>query len=110
MNIEGLKKEILGKNYSLSVAYLSAERIKKINQTYRQKNKATSILSFTFADDFGEILLCPSLIRKEAKKRGRTFEEWLHALLVHGMLHLKGMKHSRAMEKMEKTYLPRIKF
>ena len=42
-----IKNDILGKNYSLSLAYITKEKIKKINKTYRNKNKSTNILSFS---------------------------------------------------------------
>jgi probable rRNA maturation factor len=58
----------------------------------------------------GEIILCPSVIKKEAKNFDRTFPQFLGFLVIHGMLHLKGYDHGKEMEKLEKKYLSRTKF
>lgn len=104
-----MKNDILGEKYSLSVAYVSKNKSKEINKKYRRKNKATNILSFPLHKDEGEILLCPDVIKKEAKNFGNIFSQYLVFLVIHGMLHLKGMKHSKKMEEAEKKYLSRIK-
>jgi probable rRNA maturation factor len=105
-----IKNDILGKDYSLSLAYLSKENIRKINKTYRGKDKATNILSFPLSKNSGEILLCPSIIKNETEKFGRNFKQLLCFLVIHGMLHLKGMEHGSKMEKAEEKYLSRNGF
>jgi len=99
-----IKNNILGKNYSLSLAFLTKEKIRKINKIYRNKNKPTNVLSFCLSKNSGEILLCPALIKNETKKFNRDFRELLGFLVIHGMLHLKGMEHSSRMEVAEKKY------
>lgn len=108
--ILSIKNDILGKKYSLSLAYLTKEKIKKINKTYRNKAKPTNILSFLLSKTSGEILICPSVVKSETKKFNRTFSELLGFLVIHGMLHLKGFKHGTKMEKAEEKYLSRTKF
>ena len=102
--IETIKNEILGKEYSLSIAYVSPDKSREINKKYRGKDKPTNVLSFSLREDEGEIILCKSVIKKEAKDFGKTFEGFLGFLVIHGMLHLKGMKHSSTMDKAEKFY------
>lgn len=99
-----IKNDILGKKYSLSVAFISENKIKEINNQYRKKNKATNILSFSLSKNEGEILLCPALIKKETKKFNRNFTQLVGFLVIHGMLHLKGREHSSTMEKEENFY------
>ena len=41
-----IKNDILGKNYSLSLVFVNKQISSKINKTYRNKDKATNILSF----------------------------------------------------------------
>ncbi len=105
---EKIKNDILGKKYSLSIALISAKKSQEINKQYRKKNKPTNVLSFVFDKNEGEILLCPSVIRKEIKNKknnlSRTYKEWLGFLVIHGMLHLKGMTHSDRMERAEAKY------
>lgn len=102
---EDIKKDILGKNYSLSIAFVDPEKSQEINKKYRKKDKPTNVLAFPLAEDEGEILLCKQVIRKEAKNFDKTYEEFLVYLVIHGMLHLKGMDHGSIMEKAEKSFL-----
>ena len=110
-----IKNDILGKNYSLSVAFVEKNKSREINKKYRNKNKATNVLSFSLRKNEGELVLCPSVIRGEVKEKNKslhlgstlkseTFEKWLGFLVIHGMLHLKGMEHSSRMEEAEKKY------
>jgi len=107
---EKLKNDILGKNYSLSIACVDKKTSREINKKYRKKDKPANILSFPLRQNMGEIVLCPETIKKEAKNFNKTFPEFLNFLVIHGMLHLKGFKHGKKMEKLEKKYLSRTKF
>jgi probable rRNA maturation factor len=99
-----LKNDILGKKYSLSIACVDEKTSKRLNKKYRGKNKPTNILSFPLRKNMGEIILCRAVIKKEAKNFNRTFPEFLQFLVIHGMLHLKGLEHSSTMEKAEAKY------
>ncbi len=99
-----IKNEILGENYLLSIAYISKKKSKELNKTYRNKNEPTNILSFPLSKVDGEILLCPDVVKTQTKKFDRNFRELLGYLVIHGMLHLKGMEHSSTMERSEKKY------
>lgn len=104
MEFEKIKKDILGKKYSLSIAYVSEKKSQEINKKYRKVNKPTNVLSFALSKEEGELVLCKSIIKKELKKFGRTFPELLGFLVIHGMLHLKGMEHGSIMEEAENKY------
>ena len=112
--VRRIKNDILGKDYDLSLAFVSEGESRKINKTYRNKNKPTNVLSFAFSKKEGEILICKDMVRKEAKDKnknfGKNYRELLGFLVIHGMLHLKGMKHGKKMEKEERKYLSRTKF
>lgn len=99
-----IKNDILGKNYSLSLAFITKEQIKKFNKIYRNKNKATNILSFLLSKTSGEILICPDIVKTETKKFNKNFDQLLGFLVIHGMLHLKGMEHSSRMKVAENKY------
>ena len=104
-----IKNAILGKNYSLSLVYLTKEKIRKINKAYRKKDSSTNVLSFSLSKTSGEILICPNIVKSETKKFDKNFKELLAYLVIHGMLHLKGMKHGGKMENAEKKHLSHIK-
>lgn len=99
-----LRDDILGKDYFLSIAFVSEKESRKINKQCRQKDYATNILSFSLRENEGELVLCPSVIKREAKDFSRTFTKFLGFLVIHGMLHLKGLEHSSTMERAEDKY------
>ena len=101
---ERIKNDILGKKYSLSIAFVSERKSRQINKKYRKKDKAANVLAFPLDSDHGEIILCKPVIKKEAKNWDKTFEEFMGFLVIHGMFHLKGMRHSSKMEEAETKY------
>ncbi len=119
--IDNIKNDILGKKYSLSIAFVSKKKSREINKKYRKKDKPTNVLSFALRKNEGELVLCKTVIESEArlrlsasdrqaKKINKTYKEWLTILIIHGMLHLKGYDHGEQMEKLEEKYLSRTKF
>lgn len=99
-----IKKDILGKDYDLSIAFVEDKKSREINKKWRGIDKPTNILSFALNKNKGEIILCKAAIKKETKNFGKTFDQFLCFLVIHGMLHLKGMKHGSTMEKKENIY------
>jgi probable rRNA maturation factor len=99
-----IKNEILGKDYSLSIAYISSKKSRELNKKYRKKDRATNVLAFPLRKNEGELVLCKPVIRHEAKDFGKTFDQFLGFLVIHGMLHLKGLDHSSTMERAEAKY------
>ncbi len=99
-----IKKDILGKGYDLSLVFIDSKKSQELNHTYRKKNKPANVLSFPLSKKEGEIFVCPSVAKKQARDYGKTLQEFVFFLVIHGMLHLKGMAHGRIMEKAEKKY------
>ena len=99
-----IKNDILGKKYSLSIAFVNKKKSKEINKKYRGKDRPTNILSFPLRKNEGEIVLCKDVIKHEAEESDQTFEQFLGFLVIHGMLHLKGLEHSSTMDKLERFY------
>lgn len=96
-----MKDTILGKRYDLSIAVVTPSVSRTLNRTRRGKDHSTNVLSFTLSEHSGELVLCPSVIKKEAPKFGMTYEIFFGYLVIHGMLHLKGMEHGSTMEHKE---------
>ena len=99
-----IKKAVLGSKYELSFVFISPEKIRQLNKTYRDINKATDILSFPLSKTFGEIFICKSEARKEMVKFNRSYENFLAFLFIHGLVHLKGFNHGPKMEQMEQKF------
>jgi|SRR3989344_5637713 len=110
MCFEKLKNDILGREYELSIAPVSEKKSRELNKKYRHKDKPTNILSFALTKQSGEIILCPAVVRRETKKFGKSFGQFLGFLVIHGMLHLKGFEHGKKMEKLEEFYCKKFKF
>jgi probable rRNA maturation factor len=107
--VEEIKTEILGKRYELSFSFINKSEIKKLNKTYRKKDEPTDILSFPLEKNTGEILICKEIAKAKAPKFGKTFSEYLLFLVIHGCLHLKGLKHSSKMSTYELKYYSRYR-
>ena len=103
-----MKEAILGKRYELSIIFCSPEESKKLNETYRDKDYATNVLSFPLDKEEGEIYLSLSTARKDATKFDMSYQKFLHLLMIHGMLHLKGHDHGSTMEGLEHSYLSKF--
>jgi probable rRNA maturation factor len=104
-----IKKAVLGSDYELSFSFTTPAEIKKLNQIYRNINKPTDILSFPLSKTSGEILICQSEAKKEMVKFGRTYENFLTFLYIHGLVHLKGYDHGPKMEKVEEKFRKQFK-
>ena len=93
-----MKNTVLGKDYSLSLVFIGETASAKLNNSYRQKNKPTNVLSFPLDKKTGEIFICIPVAQKEAPEFGRTLPNFIAFLFIHGLMHLKGLDHGNKME------------
>ncbi len=100
-----IKEKILSKSYDLTVIFCSPKESQERNQAYRQKDYPTNILSFPLEKNEGEIYICLSIARRDAKNFDMSYDEFLHLLFIHGCLHLKGLDHGSTMDGLEHKYL-----
>ena len=86
---------------------------RELNHTYRGKDYATNVLTFTLTDTpqlLGDIVLCAPVVAREAAKQEISIEAHYAHLAVHGVLHLQGHDHEHdadaaAMEALETQIL-----
>ncbi|MFQ5662043.1 MAG: rRNA maturation RNase YbeY [Candidatus Paceibacteria bacterium] len=95
---ENMKNEVLGKNYELSLVFIGTKKSQALNKKYRKKNKPADVLSFPLSKSTGEIFICPKTTKQES----------IGSLFIHGLMHLKGLRHGSTMERAEKKV--RLKF
>jgi rRNA maturation RNase YbeY len=104
--------------YSLELNFLLPETIITINKDHLKHNYVTDIISFNYSNESnnldGEILICLSAARENAKRFRSTYENEVKRLIVHGILHLMGWDDSslsqrRKMRAMENKVLLKIK-
>ncbi|MEI6528534.1 MAG: rRNA maturation RNase YbeY [bacterium] len=101
---EAMKEKVLGAKYELSLVFTDSRQMKKLNTIYRNLEVPTDILSFPLSKTTGEIYICPSESRKMMKDFGRTYDNFIAFLFIHGLVHLKGFDHGTKMEKVEKKF------
>ncbi len=103
-----LKNLVLGKNYNLSVVFVSPPESQKLNKKYRNKNKPTNVLSFAYEKNNGEIIISLKTAREDAPRFKTTYKNFVGHLVIHAMLHLKGMDHSSTMESKERAVMKKF--
>ena len=102
------KDAVLGSGYELSVAFVSPAKMSKLNRRYRKKSGSTDILSFPLSKKEGEIVFCMKDVVRESKHFGRTPDNFLKFLFIHGLVHLKGYAHGSRMESEERKFQKRF--
>ena len=82
----------------LSVLMVGPARSRSLNRRYRSRDHATNVLSFPAAAPgpcLGDLVICPQVLRREARAAGKAERaHWTH-LVIHGVLHLIGYDHER---------------
>jgi probable rRNA maturation factor len=108
IGFESIAEKILGKKYELSVVFVSHATSKRLNSSFRGKDKPTNILSFPLSKNSGEIFIDLKKVRAEYKNFGMNFKKFTVFIFIHGLLHLKGMEHGARMERAEKKWLAKL--
>lgn len=76
--------------------------VRELNARYRDKDYATNVLSFPAPENpeglLGDICLAFGVCAREAQEQGKTLEDHLQHLVVHGVLHLLGYDHESEAE------------
>jgi probable rRNA maturation factor len=118
----------------LGVRVVGPKESRRLNARYRGRDKATNVLSFPVADlpvgrskapqvpldnpivrPLGDLVICPDVLRAEAREQHKSLRaHWAH-LVVHGALHLVGYDHedpadANRMERREVSVLRRLGF
>ncbi len=80
---------------SVTLAFISDNRIRKLNQQFRNIDKATDVLSFPADENgnLGDIAISVDTAATQAKENGLTFDNEIAQLILHGLLHLSGYDH-----------------
>lgn len=70
------------------------EYIRTLNKNFRQKDKATDVLTFSFDDGLngGDIAISYEWVIKNYSKE--KYKKNIYKLIVHSILHLKGIHHN----------------
>lgn len=99
LNLTDSTEEIPRREFS--VAFVSDDRMRQLNEMFRGKNTTTDVLSFPHQpdefdpdkDNLGDIVISAEQAQKQAAENGLTLEGEIKQLILHGLLHLCGYDH-----------------
>ena len=91
------------KQKELILVFLDRASAKKLNLQFRGRNYATDVLSFDPIDpqSLGELVICPQVLKKQAKEHELSYNLELGYMVLHGILHLLGFDHEESEEDAE---------
>mgnify|MGYP005755348081 CR=1 FL=1 len=104
---------------SLTYVFCSDDYLHEMNVSYLDHDTLTDIITFDNADEEGiiegDIFISIDRVQDNAKDMGTTFENELHRVIIHGVLHLLGFKdkteeQEELMRKQEDSSLSLRKF
>ncbi len=124
-----LDAEGVAADASLSIEFVDPDHIAELNAEFMGKIGPTDVLSFPIEDaepghppvraeggppvDLGDIVICADVVHEHADAFGVSFDDELHLMVCHGVLHILGWDHqtddeAERMEAREAEHLQRI--
>ena len=102
----------------ITVRIVGEDEGRQLNRDYRQKDHATNVLTFDYAQEpvvSADLVLCAPVVAREAQEQNKTLQEHYAHMLVHGTLHAQGWDHdededAQVMELRESEILARLGF
>jgi len=100
-----------GQPASLGVRFASDREMRRVNHTFRGKDRTTDVLSFPgvegaepepAARHLGDLLISVPAARRQAAAAGHGVERELRLLLLHGLVHCLGHDHETDDGRMER--------
>ena len=79
---------------SIGYMFVSDEKILEVNKQYLGHDYYTDIITFDYDEGDtinGDLVISLDTVRTNAEKFGKTYEEELHRVIIHGILHLCGI-------------------
>ena len=78
------------------IAYIfcNDEKILEVNREYLQHDYYTDIITFDYCEDdtiSGDLFISLDTVRTNSEMVGATYEQELHRVIIHGILHLCGI-------------------
>lgn len=86
----------------ISYLFCDDTKILEINREYLQHDYYTDIITFDYSEDktiSGDISISLDTVRSNSQKFKTAYEEELHRVIIHGILHLCGLRDHSEEEK-----------
>jgi len=85
----------------LSVLLVSDREMRRLNRTWRDRDRPTDVLAFAQAEGeggvpaglLGDVVISVDTAKRQAKELGHALGDEADRLLIHGVLHLLGYDH-----------------
>ena len=74
--------------------FVDDEKILEVNREYLGHDYYTDVITFDYDEDdtvIGDIVISLDTVRSKAQLFGKTYEEELYRVIIHGILHLCGI-------------------
>lgn len=91
--------------WELSLAFVGPKKARALNRSLRGKSYVPNVLAYRVGERHGEIIICPSIAKKQASDFLLPASCFLLLLFIHGALHLAGYRHGATMERTERALL-----
>ena len=89
---------------AINYIFCDDEYLLKMNQEHLNHDTYTDIISFDYSDKnhiSGDIFISTDRVKDNAQTFSNSFQEELHRVLIHGLLHFAGYKDKTDNEKLE---------
>ncbi len=78
----------------IAYIFVNDEKILEVNRQYLQHDYYTDIITFDYCEGdviSGDLFISLDTVRTNAEQVGATYEQELHRVIIHGILHLCGI-------------------
>lgn len=111
---------IAPRSSTVNVIVTNDRVIRRLNRTYRRKDKPTDVLSFSYLENgmgneglAGDVFVSHQTLARDARRLGVTRQHLALRIVVHGFLHVVGYDHENdadalRMERRERVLLGRV--
>jgi probable rRNA maturation factor len=91
-------REAVGLHGEIDVLLADDASLRRLNKTFRGKNKSTDVLSFPAPKEIcavhaGDLAISLETAERQAIVYGHSLRDEIRILLLHGLLHLSGLDH-----------------
>ena len=100
-------RELAHARSELSIALVSDDEIRELNDTWRDRDEPTDVLSFSLVEGtaseyrgalLGDVVIGLETAARQARASRRGLDDEVARLVIHGVLHLLGHDHEEAGE------------
>lgn len=96
--VDTVARRLQRREQEVTLVFAGEQRMRTLNKRHRGKDSVTDVLSFFdgTAGYWGEIIICPEQLERQARELNTSYREELLFIVVHGLLHLGGYSDETA--------------